>query len=58
MAGVFFGSLAWWFFLSGAVTVVRTRLPEGFATLVSRGSAFILIAFGMIALLHALLTAI
>lgn len=58
VAGVFFGSLAWWFFLSGAVTVARTRLPEGFATLVSRVSAFILIAFGMIALLHAALTAI
>ncbi|SIQ60789.1 putative LysE/RhtB family amino acid efflux pump [Rhizobium sp. RU33A] len=58
VAGVFLGSLAWWFFLSGAVTVVRKRLSEGFAAQVSRVSAFILIAFGMLALLHAVLNAI
>ena len=58
VAGVFLGSLAWWFFLSGVVTVLRTRLPGGFVVIVSRVSAFILVAFGMIALLHALLTAI
>ena len=56
VAGVFLGSLAWWFFLSGVVTVLRTRLSEGFAILVSRVSAFILIAFGILALLHAVLT--
>jgi putative LysE/RhtB family amino acid efflux pump len=55
--GVFAGSLAWWFFLSGAVALARSRLPEGLSRLVARLSAGILIAFGIFALLHAVLAA-
>jgi putative LysE/RhtB family amino acid efflux pump len=55
VAGVFLGSLAWWFCLSGVVSLLHSRLPEGFALLVGRISAAILIAFGLAALLHVLL---
>lgn len=55
VAGVFLGSLVWWFFLSGVVSLLRSRLPEGFAILVARISAFVLVAFGLAALLHALM---
>lgn len=50
VAGVFLGSLAWWFFLSGGVTVARTRLPDSFVAWVSRLSGLVLIAFGAIAI--------
>jgi putative LysE/RhtB family amino acid efflux pump len=56
VAGVFTGSLAWWFFLSGMVSLLRRRLPVGFAAIVGRVSAVILIAFGVVALLHAVFT--
>lgn len=55
VAGVFSGSIAWWFFLSGTVTLLRSRLSEGFARGVARLSAVILIVFGLAALLHAAL---
>lgn len=55
VAGVFLGSLAWWFFLSGVVSLLRKRLPDSFSILVGRVSAVILIVFGLAALLHALL---
>ncbi|NRP73038.1 hypothetical protein ILFOPFJJ_03937 [Ensifer psoraleae] len=50
VAGVFLGSLAWWFFLSGGIALAKTRLPDGFATWVSRISALVLIGFGVAAL--------
>ena len=46
VSGVFIGSLAWWFFLSGTVVLVHRRLPEGFARWVSRLSGGLLVAFG------------
>ena len=55
VAGVFLGSLGWWFFLSGLVSLLRRRLPDGFSAVVGRVSAIILIVFGLAALLHALL---
>jgi putative LysE/RhtB family amino acid efflux pump len=55
VAGVFLGSLAWWFFLSGAVTLMRDKLPTGFSVVVKLVSAGILIAFGASALLLAML---
>jgi putative LysE/RhtB family amino acid efflux pump len=58
VAGVFFGSLAWWFFLSGMVTLLRSRLPAGFSRLVARISAAILIAFGLVAILRGLMAMI
>ncbi len=51
VAGVFLGSLGWWFFLSGVVSILRKRLPDGFSAAVGRVSAVILIVFGLVALL-------
>ncbi|KKB84092.1 lysine transporter LysE [Devosia limi DSM 17137] len=50
VAGVFLGSLAWWFLLSGIVALLRKRLPESFARWVSLISGGVLIAFGMVAI--------
>lgn len=55
VAGVFLGSILWWFFLSGGVAMMRQRLPESFTTWVSRLSGLILIGFALYAfgsLLH------
>lgn len=57
VSGVFIGSLAWWFFLSGSVSLLRSRLPSGFSAIVARVSALILIVFGIVAVVHAGLTA-
>ena len=50
VAGVFLGSLGWWFVLSGGVALVRTRLPDAFVTWVARISGGVIIAFGLAAL--------
>lgn len=50
VAGVFAGSLAWWFFLSGTVALLHKRLPQGFATWVSRISGGVMVLFGLVAL--------
>ncbi|QFY60203.1 LysE family translocator [Rhizobium grahamii] len=50
VGGVFSGSLAWWFFLSGAVSLARKRLPRDFTGKVLRGTSYLLIAFGVLAL--------
>jgi putative LysE/RhtB family amino acid efflux pump len=50
VAGVFLGSLLWWFVLSGGVAMARQRLREGFAAWVARLSGLILIGFGLYAL--------
>lgn len=50
VAGVFLGSLAWWFALCGAVVWLQRRLPDNFAHWVQRGSAFLLIGFGLVSL--------
>jgi threonine/homoserine/homoserine lactone efflux protein len=50
VGGVFLGSLAWWFCLSGAVNLARNRLPANFTTKVVRGTGFLLIVFGLVAL--------
>ena len=47
-AGVFIGSLAWWFFICGLVTFLRHLLPESFSLWVACISYLILIAFGLI----------
>ncbi len=54
-AGVFVGSLVWWFFLCGLVTLLKHRLPDGFALWVSRISGLILLAFGLFAIASAVL---
>lgn len=50
VAGVFLGSLLWWFLLSGGVALVQRRLPEGFSLCVARMSGGILMGFGFYAL--------
>ena len=50
VAGVFLGSLLWWFLLSGSVALAQRRLPEKFSLWVSRLSGVILIGFGLYAL--------
>ncbi|MBO9124415.1 LysE family transporter [Rhizobium sp. 16-488-2b] len=50
VGGVFAGSLAWWFFLSGAVSLARDRLSEDFTTTVMRATSWLLIVFGIVAL--------
>jgi putative LysE/RhtB family amino acid efflux pump len=50
VGGVFCGSLAWWFCLSGAVSLARDRLPRDFTTKVVRGTSYLLIVFGFVAL--------
>jgi putative LysE/RhtB family amino acid efflux pump len=54
VAGVFAGSMLWWFILSGGVTLARHRLPEAFATWISRLSGLVLGGFGLWALASAL----
>lgn len=48
--GVLAGSLAWWFFLSGAVHLTRNRLSEGFTAKLSKGTSYLLLAFGAVAI--------
>ena len=50
VAGVFLGSLLWWFLLSGGVVLAQQRLPEGFSLCVSRMSGVVLMGFGFYAL--------
>jgi putative LysE/RhtB family amino acid efflux pump len=54
VAGVFLGSLAWWFLLSGAVALIRRRLPDGFVLWVARISGLVIIGFGLVAIGSAL----
>jgi putative LysE/RhtB family amino acid efflux pump len=53
VAGVFLGSLAWWFVLSGGISLARQRLPAGFATWIARLSGLTLIGFGLAAIASA-----
>ncbi len=53
VGGVFAGSLAWWFFLSGAVNLARGKLPKDFTIKVVRGTSYLLIIFGLMALASA-----
>ncbi|MCL6708393.1 LysE family translocator [Pseudomonas sp. R2.Fl] len=50
VAGVFCGSMLWWIFLSGLVSILRHRLPPAFATWVSRASGALLAGFGFLAI--------
>ena len=50
VAGVFLGSMLWWFFLSGTVAVLHHRLPPSFSTWVSRLSGIVLFGFGAVAI--------
>ncbi len=50
VAGVFIGSAAWWFALSGAAGVFRTYMNGGFQRWTNRVSSFVLLGFGLYAL--------
>jgi putative LysE/RhtB family amino acid efflux pump len=50
VGGVFAGSLGWWFCLSGVVSLARDHLSETFTTKVTRGTSYLLLAFGVAAL--------
>ncbi|MDQ0558406.1 putative LysE/RhtB family amino acid efflux pump [Rhizobium mesoamericanum] len=53
VGGVFSGSLAWWFLLSGTVSLARDKLPSDFTAKVVRGTSYLLILFGLAALASA-----
>lgn len=50
VAGVFLGSALWWLILSAGVGVFRSRLTRGGLRWVNRLAAFIITAFGVVAL--------
>ncbi|HLP09487.1 MAG TPA: LysE family transporter [Opitutaceae bacterium] len=47
IAGVFFGSAAWWLLLSSLVAVLRTRIGPTWLRVVNYGSGLLLCAFGI-----------
>lgn len=51
--GVFAGSGAWWLLLSGATGIFRNKISESKLALVNKISGFIILAFGVIALISA-----
>lgn len=50
-AGVFCGSCAWWFLLSGGVGLVRVRLTTGWLVWVNRLAGTALLIFGLLAVI-------
>jgi putative LysE/RhtB family amino acid efflux pump len=50
LAGVFAGSLAWWFALSGIVSLARNHLSGRFTATFGRVTGYLLIFFGVVAL--------
>ncbi len=50
VAGVFGGSLLWWLFLSGGVSLLRERFTAGMLRWVNRISGGIIIAFALVTL--------
>jgi threonine/homoserine/homoserine lactone efflux protein len=51
--GVFSGSGAWWLLLSGATGIFRNKISGGKLALVNKISGFIILVFGVIAILSA-----
>jgi len=51
--GVFAGSAAWWLLLSGATGLFRSKISEGKLALVNKISGFVILAFGVAALISA-----
>ena len=51
--GVFSGSAAWWLLLSGATGIFRNKISGGKLALVNKISGFIIVVFGIIAILSA-----
>ena len=53
--GVFTGSAAWWLLLSGATGIFRNKINESKLALVNKISGFVILAFGMAAILSTVL---
>lgn len=51
VAGVFFGSTAWWLFLSQGIGLFRSHINENFMVWINRIAGGIILAFGLAALL-------
>jgi threonine/homoserine/homoserine lactone efflux protein len=51
--GVFSGSAAWWLLLSGATGIFRHKISEGKLVLVNKISGIVILAFGVVALISA-----
>jgi threonine/homoserine/homoserine lactone efflux protein len=49
--GVFLGSAAWWFLLSGAVSLFRSRVTYSSLLWINRVAGLIILAFGLLSLL-------
>jgi threonine/homoserine/homoserine lactone efflux protein len=50
VSGVFLGSAAWWLFLSGATSLLRTKINARWMQAVNRASGTIIFGFGLYAL--------
>lgn len=50
VGGVFLGSALWWLFLSGMVSLFRSRLTPGRMRWLNRASGMMILAFGVVAL--------
>lgn len=53
--GVFAGSAAWWLLLSGATGLFRSKISEGKLALVNKISGVVILAFGVAALISAVI---
>ena len=53
VTGVLLGSALWWLLLSGAVSLVRTRLSPAAFVWINRLSAAVILLFGLLALASA-----
>ncbi len=51
VVGVFIGSAAWWFALSGGASIFRQYMNGGFQRWANRVSSFVLLGFGLYALI-------
>ena len=58
VAGFFLGSAAWWIFLCGSVSSVRTRISEGNLSLINRVSGIFIICVGVVMILSPILALI
>jgi arginine exporter protein ArgO len=53
--GVFTGSGAWWLLLSGATGIFRDKVSERKLTIVNKISGIVIVVFGIVALISAVI---
>jgi threonine/homoserine/homoserine lactone efflux protein len=56
VAGVFCGSAAWWFLLSGGVALLRSRISSNVMLWVNRTAGVVIIVFGLLAIVRVFTT--